>query len=222
MPPSGSPRRGTHRERQVDPLLAVDHDVIQVDDPARAVVMAFILGVVAEVAVRDVDLRPKCLVVAQFVDGVGHGVGLDDEEQRRVRAADLDQPRLAEPVARIEDGDVGQGLWPSISHEAVIVFTGMVFPWSSVVAVLETQGASPLYPPCDERSRLGFAQAARGVGPLDLGQQQARASAGSSDGFLRTAEIEQERSSFAGRCRSRENVTGIVTESTGARILRMR
>ena len=96
------------RVRLVGALLPVDHQVIQVDDPAGAVVMAVVLGVVAQVFIGHVDLVPVGLVVAQFVDGVGDGVGFDDKPERRVGAAKFQEPGLAEPAIGVEDGDVGQ------------------------------------------------------------------------------------------------------------------
>jgi len=51
-------------------LLPVDHEPIEVDDPARAVVMPVVLWVVAQVFVEHMKLMPVGLVVAQFVDGV--------------------------------------------------------------------------------------------------------------------------------------------------------
>ena len=73
-----------------------------------AVIMPVVLGVVAEVFVRHVDLVTVGLVVAQFVDGVGDGVGFDDQEERRVGAAEFQEPGLAEPAIGIQHGDVGQ------------------------------------------------------------------------------------------------------------------
>ena len=86
----------------------VDHQVIEVDDSARSVIVAVVLGVVAEVLIGHVDLVPVGLVVAQFVDGVGDGVGFDDEEERRVGAAEFQEPGLAEPAIGVDHGDVGQ------------------------------------------------------------------------------------------------------------------
>ena len=92
----------------VGPLLPVDHQVIEVDDSARAVIMPVIFGVVGQVFIGHVDLVPVGLVVTQFVDGVGHGVGFNDQEERRVAAAEFQEPGLAEPAIGIQHGDVGQ------------------------------------------------------------------------------------------------------------------
>ena len=56
--------------RLVGAFLPVDHQVIEVDDSARAVIVPVVLGVVAKVFVGHVNLVPVGLVVTQFVDGV--------------------------------------------------------------------------------------------------------------------------------------------------------
>lgn len=61
--------------------------MLQVYDPATPVIVPFILGIIGEVFIGDVDLVPVRLVVREFVDSVGDGIGLYDEEQRRVGAA---------------------------------------------------------------------------------------------------------------------------------------
>src|SRR5271157_2902453 len=94
--------------RLVGAFLPVDHKVIEVDDPARAVVMPVVLWVITEVFIRHMDLMTIGLIVTQFVDGVGQAVGFDDQEERRVAAAEFQQPCLAEPAIGIQDGDVGQ------------------------------------------------------------------------------------------------------------------
>ena len=54
------------------PFLPVDHQMIQVDDSARSVIVAVVLWIVAEVAVGDVNLVTVGFVVTQFVNGIGH------------------------------------------------------------------------------------------------------------------------------------------------------
>ena len=88
-------------------FLAVDHQVIQVEHLAGAAVVAFVLGVVAQIGVIHDDVVPV-LAVGEFVDGIRDAVGLHDEEEGAVAAADLDKPRLAEPVAGVQDGNVRQ------------------------------------------------------------------------------------------------------------------
>src|SRR5271157_4286971 len=53
-------------------FLPVDHQVIEIDNSAAAVIVPVVLGVVAQVFVRHVNLVTVGLVVAQFVDGVRH------------------------------------------------------------------------------------------------------------------------------------------------------
>ena len=78
--------------------------MIQVESMVRPVVMTVVLGFVAQIALRHVDLMPISRVVAQLVDGVGDGVSLDDEPGRRARTSQFDQPRLAEPVTGFSTG----------------------------------------------------------------------------------------------------------------------
>ena len=47
-------------------------------------------------------------MIGQFVDGVLHAVGLDDEVERIVAAANLDQLRLAEPFCGIQHRNVAE------------------------------------------------------------------------------------------------------------------
>src|SRR5271166_3446275 len=56
----------------VGAFLPVDHQPIEVDDSATAVIVPVVLGVITEVFVRHVNLVTVGLVVAQFVDGVRH------------------------------------------------------------------------------------------------------------------------------------------------------
>jgi hypothetical protein len=65
---------------------------------------------VAFILIRHDDVVPMLGIVGEFVDGVGHGIGFDGHEKRRVRAADLQEPGFAEPIARVENGDVGEFL----------------------------------------------------------------------------------------------------------------
>src|SRR5271166_6792296 len=58
--------------RLVGAFLPIDHQPIEVDDSATAVIVPVVLGVVAQVFVRHVNLVTVGLVVAQFVDGVRH------------------------------------------------------------------------------------------------------------------------------------------------------
>jgi hypothetical protein len=62
---------------------------------------------VAFILIRHDDVVPMLGIVGEFVDGVGHGIGFDDQEQRREGAADLPKPGLAEPIPWVQHGDVG-------------------------------------------------------------------------------------------------------------------
>ena len=53
------------RIRLVGAFLPVDHQPIEVDDPARAVVMPVVLWVITEVFIRHVNLVPIGLIVTQ-------------------------------------------------------------------------------------------------------------------------------------------------------------
>ena len=109
MPSVGSPSPWYFTGKgSVRSLLPVDQQVIEIDDTTAAVIVAVVLGVIAEVFIGHVDLVTIGLVVAEFVDGVRDGVSFDDQEERRVRAAEFEQPRFPEPATRVDDGDVGQ------------------------------------------------------------------------------------------------------------------
>ena len=95
-------------ERSVAALLAVDLQPVEVECLPRRTIMAIVRIVVAKIFIGDTNQVGVLFVVGQFVDGVGHAVGFDDQVQRRVGAAYFEQPCFPEPPCGIQHDDVGQ------------------------------------------------------------------------------------------------------------------
>jgi hypothetical protein len=68
--------------------------------------MTLILGIVTKILIGDDNLMTVFFVVGEFVDSIHDAVGFHDDKKWEVRATDLQQSGLAEPIARIQYGHV--------------------------------------------------------------------------------------------------------------------
>jgi len=64
--------------------------------------------VVKQIVVGDQDVMAVFVAVCDFVDGIGDAVGFDNHKQRRVRAADFQEPRFSEPLTGVDHRNVVQ------------------------------------------------------------------------------------------------------------------
>lgn len=95
-------------KRTIRSFLPVNHQMIQIEHFARPRVVPVVFEIIVEIGVFDDDVVAVLVVLGQLVDGVGDRVGFDDKKQRPVASTDLDEPRLAEPIAGIDDRHVFQ------------------------------------------------------------------------------------------------------------------
>src|SRR5208337_1409508 len=86
----------------VGAFLPVDHQVIEIDNSAAAVITAVIFGIVWKVFVGHVDLVPVGPVGTKFIEGGAPAVGFKEQEKWPLAAGEFQEPGLAKPAIRVQ------------------------------------------------------------------------------------------------------------------------